>query len=49
MSNYLKRGENHIPNFGRHIEHHGYYGRVIVAVDDEAHVAEFPAEVGGVL
>lgn len=41
--------ENHIPNFCRHVEHHGYNRRVIVAIDDEAHVVEFPAEVSGVL
>lgn len=37
------------PDFGGHVEHHGYYGRVAVAVDDDAHLAQFPAEVGCVL
>lgn len=37
------------PYLGGHIEHHGNDGRVIVAVDDEAHFSEPPAEVGGVL
>lgn len=41
--------QSHTPNFGRHVEHHGYHGRVVVAVDDEAHVTEFPAKVVGVL
>lgn len=45
---YGKDGNN-TPDFSRHVEHHGYNRRVIVAVDDEAHVTEFPAEVGGVL
>lgn len=45
---YRKEGNN-APYFSRHVEHHGYNRRVIVAVDDDAHVAEFPAEVGGVL
>ncbi|TNN37067.1 hypothetical protein EYF80_052763 [Liparis tanakae] len=38
-----------VPDLGRHVEHHGHDGRVVVAVDDEAHFTEFPAEVGGVL
>lgn len=45
---YQMEGKN-TPNFGRHVEHHGYDGWVIVAVDDEAHFAEFSAEVCGVL
>lgn len=39
----------HLPDLGRHVEHQGHDGRVVVAVDDEAHLAEPPAEVGGVL
>ena len=39
----------HTPDFGGHVEHHGYDRRVIVAVDDEAHIVEFPPEVGSVL
>lgn len=43
------RGEDHTPDFGGHVEHQGNDGGVVVAVNDEAHFAEFPAEVGGVL
>lgn len=42
-------GGERLPDFGRHVEHQGHDGRVVVAVDDEAHLAEPPAEVGGVL
>lgn len=36
------------PDFSRHIKHQGNDRGVIVAVDDEAHLAESSAEVGGV-
>lgn len=39
---------DHTPDFGGHVEHQGHDGGVVVAVNDEAHFAEFPAEVGGV-
>lgn len=41
--------DDHAPDFGGHVEHQGHDGGVVVAVNDEAHFAEFPAEVGGVL
>jgi len=33
------------PYLGGHVEHHGHDGRVLVAVDDEAHLSEPLAEV----
>lgn len=38
-----------VPYLGGHVEHHGYHGRVLVAVDDEAHLLEPLAEIDGVL
>lgn len=38
-----------VPYLGGHVEHHGYHGRVHVAVDDEAHLLEPLAEIDGVL
>lgn len=37
------------PDFGRHVEHQGYDGGVLVAIDDKAHFMQTSAEVGGVL
>ena len=37
------------PYLGRHVEHQGDDGGVVVAVDDEAVLSQLPAEVSGVL
>lgn len=37
------------PYLGRHVEHHGYDGRVLVAVDGEAHFTKPLTEIDGVL
>lgn len=34
---------------GGHVEHHGYNRRVLVSVDDEAHLLKLPAEIHCVL
>lgn len=47
MKNGRKRNKT-LPDFSRHIKHQGNDRGVIVAVDDEAHLAESSAEVGGV-
>lgn len=49
MASTGTRNRRRLPNFGRHVEHQRHDGRVVVAVDDEAHFAEPPAEVVGVL
>lgn len=37
------------PYLGGHVEHQGYDGRVVVAVDDEAHFSKPLAEIDSVL
>lgn len=37
------------PYLGRHVEHHGHDRRVVVAVDDEAHLSKPLAEIDCVL
>lgn len=37
------------PYLGGHVEHHGYDGRVVVAVDDEAHFSKPLAEIDRVV
>lgn len=39
----------HSPYLGGHVEHHGDDGRVLVAVDDEAHLSKPLAEIDRVL
>ena len=38
-----------LPYLCGHVQHHGNHRGVVVAVDDEAHLSQFPAEVSGVL
>lgn len=45
----MAAGATGLPYLGRHVEHHGYNGRVLVAVDGEAHFTKPLTEIDGVL
>lgn len=38
-----------LPYLGRHVEHHGYNRRVLVAIDGKAHFTKPLTEIDGVL